>query len=156
MSPPNPPRPSITNDKPTANTIGSCQGNANSPPRCKVSGSTTSTLLDGCSAPATPVMTMTAIITTSIVPIMMAQWLSVRATTSSGTTPSGSGRCSGFSGGSANGSSRQKEEEIERHPADKEQRHGDAGDDERTDRSVLERLGRLVRPDRRGDMFRQM
>jgi hypothetical protein len=49
--------------------------------------------------------------------------------------------------GSANGPSRQKEEEIERQPADEQQRHGDAGDDERANRSVLERLGRLVRSD---------
>src|SRR5271156_3113652 len=123
----------------------------NSPPRWSVSGSITSTLLDGCNPPATPVMTMTVIITTSIAAMIMAQWLSVRVTTVSGTTPSGSGRCSGFDGGSANGSSRQKEEEIERHPADEQQRHGDAGDDERADRCVLERLGRPGRPDWRGE-----
>src|SRR5271169_4920602 len=116
----------------------------------------TSTLLDGCSAPATPVTTMTAIMTISIAAMIMAQRLSVRTTTVSGTMPSGSGRCSGFDGGSANGSSRQEEEEIERHPADEEQHHGDAGDGERADRSVLERRGRLVRADRCGDMLRQM
>src|SRR6516162_5165663 len=129
---------------------------ANSPPRCKVRGSTTSTLLDGCSAPATPVTTMTAIITTSIAATIMAQCLSVRVTTTSGTTPSGSGRCSGFPGGSANGPSREKEEEIERHPADEQQRHRDAGDDQRPDGSIPQRSRRLVSPDWCCDMLRQV
>ena len=44
---------------------------ANSPPRCKVSGSIVSTLLGGCSALLAPVATMTAIMTPSM-PSMIA------------------------------------------------------------------------------------
>jgi hypothetical protein len=78
----------------------------------------------------------------------------VRATTSSGTIPSGSGRCRGLDGGSANRTSRQKKEEVKGYPADEEHRHGDRGNDERPYRSVPQRLRRLIRRDRRGDMFR--
>src|SRR5215472_16309535 len=113
----------------------------------------TSTLLAGCSAPVTPVTTITAIMTTSIAAMTITQRSSVRMTTGSGTMPSGSGRCSGSDGSSANGTSRHEEEEIECHPANEEQRHGDAGDDERADRPVPERVGRFVRSDRRGDML---
>jgi hypothetical protein len=91
---------------------------------------------------------------TSIAAMTMTQRFSVRVTTSSGTMPSGSGRCSGFASGSANGASRQKEEEIEGEPADEQQRHGDAGDDQRADRSIPKRLGRSVRSDRCGDILR--
>src|SRR6266851_3741888 len=114
----------------------------------------TSTLLEGCSAPAMPVVTMTAIMMTSIDAMTMTQRFSLRTTTASGTMPSGSGRRSGFDDSSANGTSWQEEEEIERHPADEEQRHGDAGDHERADRAVPERFGRVVGSDRRGDMLR--
>jgi hypothetical protein len=66
----------------------------------------------------------------------------------------GAGESSGSDGGSANGPSRQKEEEIERHPADEEQRYGDACDHECPDGPVPQRLRRLVRPDRRGHVLR--
>src|SRR4029077_15411112 len=102
----------------------------NSPPRCKVRGSTTSALLEGCSAPDTLVMTITAIMTASIAPMRMTQRPSVRATTLSVTRPRGKGGCSGFDGSPTNGSSGQKKQEIECEPADEEQRHGNAGDDE--------------------------
>src|SRR4051794_24947433 len=95
---------------------------------------------------------MTAIMTTSIAAIIMTQRLSVRTTTASGTTPSGSGRRNGFDG-SANGASRHEEEEVERHPADEEQPDRDGGDDERADRTVLERFCRVVRSYGRSDML---
>src|SRR5271168_3217617 len=103
----------------------------------------TSTLLAGCSAPVMPVMTMTAIMTTSIAAMRMTQRFSLRATIDSGIKPSASGRCCGVSVRSANGTSRHEEEEIERHPTDEQQTDRDRRDDERADRAVLERLGCL-------------
>src|SRR5258708_22327280 len=113
----------------------------------------TSTLLAGCSAPATPVATMTAIMTASIAPMIMTQRFSVRTTTASGTTPSRSGRRDGFDDGSANGASRHEEEEVERHPPDKEQPDRDGGNDERADWAGLERFGGIVRPCGGGDVL---
>src|SRR6266436_1553211 len=113
----------------------------------------TSTLLGGCSAWVTPVTTTTAMKMMSIAAMIAIQCSSVRTTTGSGTTPSGSGRCSGFVGCSANGTSRHKEEEIEKHPANEEQPDGNAGDDEGADRSLPERLSGFVRADRRGDVL---
>ena len=84
----------------------------NSPPRCSVCGSTTSTLLAVCNPPVIPVTTITVIMIASIAAMRMTQCFSVRFTASSGTMPSGSGRRSGFDAGLANGTSRQKEEEI--------------------------------------------
>jgi hypothetical protein len=49
--------------------------------------------------------------------------------TGSGTVPSDRGRCSGYDGSSANGTSRHEEEEVECKPTDKEYSHRDAGDD---------------------------
>src|SRR5271166_802036 len=102
-----------------------------------------------------PVVTMIAIMTMSIVSMTMSQCFSVRATTCAGTMPSGSGRSSGFDDGSANGASRHEQEEIESQPADEEQPDGDAGDDECADRPVAERLRRLIRSDRCGDVIRR-
>src|ERR1700719_1490322 len=111
---------------------------ANSPPRCSVVGSMVSTLLGGLSAWVTPVTTIITIMTASMVPIRMNQCRSVRATSCSGMTPSGSGRSSGFSI-SANGPSRHEQKEIEGEPADEEQRDRNAGDDEGPRCAALER-----------------
>src|SRR4029077_5824118 len=82
------------------------------------------------------------------------QRLSVRTTTSSGTTPSGSGFAIGFDEDSANGASRDEEEEIESHPADEEEADSDCGEDKRAHRPVLERFGGLARCYRSGDVLR--
>src|SRR5271156_5857648 len=108
-----------------------------------------STLLEGCSAPVMPVTTMTAIMMRSTVAMITIQRFSVRATTSSGTMPSGSGRLSGFLGCSANGASRQEHKEIKRQPTEEQQPDGDAGNEVRTDWPVTQRLRRLFRVDRR-------
>src|SRR5215470_15136086 len=89
---------------------------ANSPPRCNVVGSIVSTLLGGPIAWVIPVNTTTAIITISIVTMTPSQRFSVRATTSAGTMPSRNGRCRGSGCVSANGTSRQEQEEIEGEP----------------------------------------
>src|SRR5277367_6145085 len=112
-----------------------------------------SILLAGCSAPVMPVMTMTAIMTTSIAAMMMNQRLSLRTTIDSGIKPSSSGRCCGCFGDSANGPSRHEEEEIECHPANEEQPDCDSRDDERANRAVLKRLGGIARTDGCGDML---
>src|SRR6266576_4541477 len=85
---------------------------ANSPPRCNVVGSIVSTLLGGEMAWVMPVSTATVIITISIATITPSQRFSVRATTSAGTMSSGNGRCRGSGCVSANGTSRQEQEEI--------------------------------------------
>src|ERR1700756_3544305 len=117
---------------------------ANSPPRCKVVGSIVSTLLGGLSAWVTPVTTTMTIMTASIAAIRTSQRFSVRATSCSETIPSGSGRGGCFTC-SANGPSRHEKEEIEGEPTDEEQRHRDAGDDQRAACPVLECRRRRAR-----------
>src|SRR5262249_3934976 len=92
----------------------------NSPPRCRVMGSMVSTLLGGCSAWRAPVTTMIAIITPSSDRTTVNHRSSVRATSSSGTMPSGSRCVSGLVPVSANGPSRNEQHEIEQKPADEE------------------------------------
>jgi hypothetical protein len=99
---------------------------------------------------------MTTIITTSIVAIVITQYFSVRMTTGSGTTPSGSGWRSGFDVSSANGTSRQEQQEVEGQPSDEEQPNRDGGDKKRADRPVPQRLGRFPCSDRSGDVFRSV
>src|SRR4051794_37650530 len=128
---------------------------ANSPPRCNVVGSIVSTLLGGEIAWVMPVSTTTAIITTSIATMTPSQRLSVRATTSAGTMPSGNERWRGSGCVSANGTSRQEQEEIEGEPDKENDRHCDSRNKQRAARTVLERLLRCVRIDRRGDVLGQ-
>src|ERR1700730_10231295 len=128
----------------------------NSPWRCSVVGSMTSTLLEGCIASMTPLKTMIAIMTTSIAAMIMNQRFSVRATTSSGTMPSGSGRRCGYEDCSPNRASRHEQEKIEHQPSDEQKPDTDAGDDVRANRSVTERLRRLVRAGRLIDGTRRM
>jgi hypothetical protein len=96
---------------------------------------------------------MIAIMTTSIAAMTMSQRFSALATTCAGTTPSGSGRSSGFDDGSANGASRHEQEEVEGQPADEEQPDSDTGDDKGADRPIAERLRRLIRSYRCGDVI---
>ncbi len=56
---------------------------------------------------------------------------------------------------SANGASRNEQEEIEGEPADEQQADSDAGDDERAASARSSALATLLRPDRRGDMLGQ-
>jgi hypothetical protein len=78
----------------------------------------------------------------------MIQRFSVRATTCGETMPSGNGPGGRVEEESANGASRHEEDEIEGQPADQQQPDGDAGDDQRTGRSVAEGSRRLARIDR--------
>src|SRR5215468_10196263 len=126
---------------------------ANSPPRCKVVGSIVSTLLGGEIAWVMPVNTTTAIITTSIVTMTPSQRFSVRATTSAGTMPSGKGRCGGSGCVSANGTSRQEQEEVEGEPDQENDRDCDAGNKQCAARAVPECSRGGVRIDRRGDVL---
>src|SRR5271169_427997 len=105
----------------------------------------TSTLLGGCMALAMPVTTMIASMTKSIVAMKMIQRFSVRATTSAGTMPSGSGRFNGFIEDSATGAPRYEQEEIKRQPADEQKPDGNARDSEGTDRPVAQGLRRRIR-----------
>src|SRR5262249_29977790 len=127
---------------------------ANSPPRCNVTGSMVSTLLGGWIAWVIPVTTTIAIIKASIPTITASQRFSVRATISAGTMPSGNGRRkSGCV--SANGASRQEQEEVEGEPPQEKERHRNGREEERPTRTVLQCLQCGVRIDRRGDMFRR-
>src|SRR5271167_897484 len=127
----------------------------NSPWRWSDCGSTISTLLEGCNEPAIPVTTMIAIMTPSMAAITTSQRFSVRETISSGMMPSGSGS-SGVEGASANGASRQEEEEIEGEPAGEQQPDRDGGDGECAGRPIPQRLPRFVRCDQRGDVIARM
>src|SRR5882724_4078152 len=127
---------------------------ANSPFRCNVVGSMVSTLLGGCSAWVTPVTTMTAIITASIASMMATQRFSVREISISGTIPSGSGRLSGLVILLANAASRNEQDEIEQQPADEEQAHRDAGEQERAARPIFQQRGSALGIDRRRHVFR--
>src|SRR5262245_10010398 len=128
---------------------------ANSPPRCNVVGSIVSTLLGGEIACVIPVSTTTAIITISIATMTPSQRFSVRATTSAGTMPSGNGRCRGSVCVSANGTSRQEQEEVEGEPDEENDRYCDARNEQRPARAVPERLRGGFRIDRRSDVLGQ-
>src|SRR5262245_61929683 len=128
---------------------------ANSPPRCNVVGSIVSTLLGGPIAWVMPVSTTTAIITISIATMTLSQRRSVRATTSAGTMSSGNGPCRGSECVSANGTSRQEQEEIEGEPAEENDRHCDAGNKQRAARTVPECSRDSLRIDRCGDVLGQ-
>src|SRR5271167_708288 len=127
----------------------------NSPWRWSDCGSTISTLLDGCNAPAIPVTTMIAIMTPSMAAITASQRFSVRATISAATMASASGS-NGVEGVSANGASRQEEEEIEGEPADEQQPDRDGGDGECAGRPIPQRSPRFVQCDQRGDVIALM
>src|SRR5262245_12269587 len=124
---------------------------ANSPPRCNVVGSIVSTLLGGEIAWVMPVSTTTAIITISIATMTASQRFSVRPTTSAGTMPSGKGRCGGSEYVSANGTTRQEQEEIEAEPDKENDRHCKAGNKQRTTWAVPECSRGGFRIDRHGD-----
>src|SRR5262249_16470436 len=83
------------------------------------------------------------------------QRFSVRATSSAGTIPSGSGRRRGLFASSANGASRKKQEKIESKPSDQEQSGSDTGDDECTAGTMPKRGSCGIRTDGRRDMFGQ-
>ena len=80
--------------------------------------------------------------------MMMSQRFSVRATSSSGTIPSGSGRGIELDRLSANGAPRHEQEEIEREPTHEEQRRRNAGNEECAARPVPERFRYRVPSDR--------
>src|SRR5262245_31611978 len=143
----------LTVTEPSGSTAVPRLLSANSPPRCNVVGSTVSTLLGGFSAWVTPVTTMIAIMAASMMSMVTSQRLSVRAICSSEISPSGSGRVSGLSMVSANGASRHEQEEVEEQPADKEQAHRDAGEEERAARALFQRGRNSVRVDRHRDIF---
>src|SRR5215510_1291879 len=128
---------------------------ANSPSRCNVVGSIVSTLLGGEIAWVMPVSTTTAIITISIATMTPSQRFSVRATTSAGTIASGNGRCRGSGCVSANGTSRQEQEEIEGEPDEENDRHCDGGNKQRAARTVPECSRCSVRINRRVDVLGQ-
>src|SRR5262249_25557641 len=128
---------------------------ANSPPRCNVVGSIVSTLLGGEIAWVMPVSTTTAIITISNATMTPSQRFSVRATTSAGTMSSGNRRSRGSGCASANGPSRQEQEEIEGEPDQENDRHCDGGNKQCAARTVPECSRRSVRIDRRGDVLGQ-
>src|SRR5258708_26058101 len=78
----------------------------------------------------------------------MIQRFWVRATTSAGTMPSGSGRFNGFIEYSATGAPRYEQEEIKGEPADEQKPGSDARDGEGTDRPVAQGLRRRIRGSR--------
>src|SRR5271154_6513387 len=116
----------------------------NSPCRWRVVGSMTSTLLEGCIASMMPVTTITAIMTRSMAAMSLIHCFSVRATTSSGTMPSGSDGGSGLEVGLANCASPHEQQEIKGQPTDEKKPDGDAGDDVGPDRPPLKRSRRLL------------
>src|SRR5258708_31703552 len=126
----------------------------NSPRRCSVVGSMTSTLLGGCIAPAMPVATMTTNMMSSMAAIILIHRFSVRATTSAGTIPSGSGAANGFVGDSATRASRHEQEEIKGEPTDQQKPDRDAGDHQRAQRALPERLYLLGSLDRCAGLIR--
>src|SRR5262249_43424690 len=152
---PNCPAPNLTVSDPSRSCAVPRLLSANSPPRCNVVGSIVSTLLGGPIAWVMPVSTTTAIITISIASMTPSQRFSVRATTSAGTMLSGIGRCRGSGCVSANGTSRQEQEEIEAEPDEENDRHCDAGNKQRAARTVPEGSRGGFRIDRRGDVFGQ-
>src|SRR5262249_59953283 len=102
------------------------------------------------------VTTTIALIRASIPTMMMSQRFSVRSTSSCGTIPLGSGRCSGLEGSSANGTSRLEEEEIKGEPADEQQPHRHGSKQQRAAWTILERFRGGLRSDWSGHMLWQM
>jgi len=112
-----------------------------------------STLLGGFSAWVTPVTTMTASIVASMASMMTTQRFSVRVIASSETMPSGSGCLSGLVKSSANASSRNEQDEIEKQPADEQEADRHPSKQKRAAWALLQNFDKLFGRNRRRHMF---